>query len=220
MTYYLRIKENTRIINPGDFFIGADGLNHSYNELDGRNTIDLDAMGICILDDMELPSYQEAIIFSQIKEQLSLRSENAFYFNNGHFPCGSKDISIVNINLSLLSMMSMPGSGIVDWVVPNAPFFIIACDGTPHEFDAKTFVDFAKAMTLHLTTHKICAEILKSKAATSAELGIANAEHWPDTSKTHAENYEFFANELLRIKNVDSAANLLNEIDEILLQNA
>lgn len=220
MTYYLKIKENTRIINPGDFFIGADGLNHSYNELEGRNTIDLDTMGIGILDAEELPSYQEAVIFSQIKEQLSLKSENGFYFNNIHFPCSGKDAAITNINLSLLSMMPTPEPGVVDWLVPNTPFFILACDGMPHEFDAKSFVDFAKAMTLHITTHKICAEILKSKASTSADLNIVGAEHWPDIAKSHIENYALFSNELLKIKNVDSAANLLNEIDEILLQNA
>jgi hypothetical protein len=219
MAFYLKIKNNVRILHPGDFFIGADGLNHTYNELENLNDIDLSIMGVHTLNIDELPSYQQSVLRARVDEQKDLQTINSFYFRNINYPCSAKDIAMVNTQLSLLSIIPMPSVGDVNWVSPNTPFYLITSNGELNEFDAQTFIEFAKAMTLHVYTHKICAEILLAKSDLE-EADITDVNNWPSVSKSHLENYEYFSNQLITIKNAQVNTSLLNEIDQILTNDA
>lgn len=213
MKYYLKIKNNTRILNPGDFFVGADGFNHTYTEIIGLSPSDRSAIGVYELDessiDYEAVYNPTNVKLRELEEAKTLRMLRHFYFRGDYYAATIRDLSTISI---LVMMASQNQKGGVDdignlmWFNPNVPFFWHTADGHIRNMDIPTLKDFAKSMTEYIMTCNICAIILKHHIVNGDDVDIMAPEHWPDFAKNNTENYEFFASRLVNTKYGDGTA--------------
>lgn len=207
MKYYLKIGDNTRILNPGDFFVGADGLNHTYTEAIELSPSDQIAAGVYKLDassvDYETIYSETNIKLRELEEIKTLKMLRHFPFRGDYYSSSIRDLITIN---SLLSFAVHNQKGGIDdignlmWLNVNVPFFWHTADGNIRNMDIPTLKDFAKSMTEYIMTCNICATILKHEIMNGIPVDSMAAEYWPEDTKTTTENYEYFANKLVNTK--------------------
>lgn len=217
MKYYLKIKDNARIINVGDFFVGADGINHTYTEVVEAGPSALLAMGVHQLDelsiDFEVVYNPLNTTLRQLEELKAIKMVNNFNFRGDYYSATVRDLATVNILLSVANMNqsgNVTDVGNLMWFNPNVPFLWHTANGDVRNMDIPTFKDFAKSIAEYVMTCNICATILKHKILNGEDVKIKSQEHWPDTTqRSITESYEFFASKLVDAKYGDGS-----EVDE------
>lgn len=207
MKYYLKIGNNTRILNPGDFFVGADGFNHTYTEVIELTSSDQIAAGVYKLDESSIDyeiSYDETNIkLRELEEIKALKMLKHFNFRGDYYSSTIRDLITIN---SLLSFAVHNQKGGIDdignlmWLNPNVPFFWHTADGHIRNMDIPTFKDFAKSMTEYVMACNVCATLLKHQILNGGVVDTMAVENWPGDTKTTTENYEYFANKLINTK--------------------
>lgn len=207
MRYYLKIGANSKILNPGDFFVGADGLNHNYNEVVTGGPSDRAAMGVHELDesaiDYEAVYSPSNMQLRELEETKAMRMLDQFAFRQDYYTATVRDLSTINILLTIATLQQTDGLndiGNLMWFNENVPFFWHTADGNIRNMDIPTFKDFAKSMAEHIMTHHVCAAILKHRIQAGEEVDIMSVEHWPSSQRTNKENYEFFTELLISTK--------------------
>ncbi len=213
MKYYLKIGNNTRILNPGDFFIGADGFNHTYTEIIDLTTSDQIAAGVYKLDDSSIDyeaTYSEQNVkLRELEEIKAIRMLRHFPFRGDYYSSTVRDLITINVLLSFAKQNEkgdITDIGNLLWLNSNVPFFWHTTDGNIRNMDIPTFTDFAKSMTEYIMTCNICAMILKHQIMDGVSVDTMAVENWPSDIKTTTENYEYFANKLIDAKYGDGTA--------------
>ncbi len=212
MKYYLKIGNNSRILNPGDWFVGADGLNYTYTAIVSMSPSDRLAIGVHELDEASI-DYESVYNSTNVKlrelEELKLlKMLNHFYFRGDYYAATVRDLAVVNILTSVAIQKEKGGIddiGDLMWFNPNVPFFWHTKEGNIRNMDIPTIKDFAISMSQFIMTCNICATILKHHIKNGVDVDIMAAEHWPDFNKTNVENYEFFASRLVNTKYGDGS---------------
>ncbi len=212
MKYFLKIGNNTRILNPGDYFVGADGFNHTYTEVIGLGQSDRMAIGVHELDessiDYEATYNPRNNKLRELEEVKTMRMLKHFFFRGDYYSANIRDLTTINI--LLVSAIQSEKGGIEDignlmWFNPNVPFFWHTVDGHIRNMDIPTMKDFAKSMAEFIMTCNICATILKHQISNGEKVDVMANENWPDFAKNNTENYEYFAAKLVSAKYGDGA---------------
>ncbi len=207
MKYFLKIGSNTRILNPGDYFVGADGFNHTYTEVVGLGQSDRTAIGVHEFDessiDYEATYNPRNIKLREIEEIKTMRMLQHFFFRGDYYSANIRDLTTINI-LLVSAIQNEKGSvediGNLMWFNQNVPFFWHTADGHIRNMDIPTMKDFAKSMAEFIMTCNICATILKHNLINGDVVDIMSNDNWPDFAKSNTENYEFFAAKLVNAK--------------------
>ena len=211
MRHYFKSGQNMRILNPGDFFISRTGENHTYEEVIPMSKADRERIGVYEFESInELigggHDYTAEMLMSNIKDIKDMKILETFTFNNELYTCSSRDLSTLNV---LLSLAQDESSGLVsnanNPVLANnqIPFFWYTRDGSIRNMDITTLKDFAKKMYLHIMANNLAALVLKTKILASEAVSIQDDDNWPDLSPeaTPETNYEKFSTRLADLNN-------------------
>jgi hypothetical protein len=207
MKYYLKVGENTRVLQPGEFFVGADGLNHNYTEVTGMTIIDRAAAGVYELSedhgDYEKIYGQSGLQLRRIEENYLIKIIEGFYFREDQYSCGVRDITFMNLLLSIAkdrSVNDIADVGNLNWLNVDVPFYIHTNTGQIRNFDIPTLKLLVESMTYYIMACKIAAELLKFNA-TLGDIDPSDASNWPNTLNTTAKNcYEDFNQRYIEAK--------------------
>lgn len=204
MKYYLKVGENTRVLQPGDFFIGADGLNHSYTEAINMTTSDRVAAGIHELSedniDYERIYGESGIQIRRIEEYYIMRMIEGFYFRGDQYNCGVRDMTLTSMLLSIANTKLPDAASNLNWLNDDIPFYIHTISGVIRNFDLATMKIFAQEMTYYVMACKTAAELLKFKA-TLGEINASDPANWPNTTTSTAKYmYEEFTRRYIEAK--------------------
>jgi hypothetical protein len=198
MKYYFKLGLNSRIIYPGDFFIGLDNLNHTYYDIATMNKIDREKIGVYELDEdfkyFKDSRVKQSYTDSQIDDLRDVRILTRFKYRNDFYNCGVRDIALVNTILSLTSQSS-DTIGNLHWYDEHIPFYITTYKGYIRNMDLPTFRDFAKHMTAHVLAYNRAAEILKLRCSTGEQVDIHARDNWP--TENIIEDYALFSQKLI-----------------------
>lgn len=228
MEFYLKVGNNSRIIRPGDFFVGLNNQNYTYDDILIMPDIDKTIVGIYDFPE-NMPNYgfnySAEFAIQDIDEVRNMRIHDKFMFRDERYNCTARDIFITNsllaiANISPINIASDQGN--LNWLDEQVPFFIYNADRNIRNMDITTFRDYAKNMTLHILCHNLAAEVIKERIAAGEEVDIRDNINWPQyvelSEMNPATNYRLFANKLIELKygspdNIDSAYQ--NQIDDI-----
>jgi hypothetical protein len=207
MKYYLKVGENTRVLYPGEFFVGSDGLNHNYTEIIGMTIIDRVAAGVYELSedhaDYENLYSPSGLQIRRIEENYIMRMLEGFYFRRDQYSCGVRDITLMNLLLSMAkdrSVNDIADTGNLNWLNADVPFYIHTNTGQLRNFDIPTLKLLVESMTYYIMACKIAAELLKFNA-TLGDIDPSDASNWPNTLNTTAKNcYEDFNQRYIEAK--------------------
>lgn len=202
MKYYFKLGLNSRIIYPGDFFIGLDNLNHTYYDISTMNSLDREKIGVYELDEdfkyFKDTRVREASIAAQVDDLRDRRILTRFNFRNNYYNCGVRDIAMANTLLALskkLPVDNVSEEGNLNWYSNDIPFFMLTADGNIRNMDLITFTDFVNNMTLHVLSTNIAAEVLKYRLNSGENVDIQAEEHWP--TGDNAKDYVTFSTRLI-----------------------
>lgn len=222
MEYYLKIGRNTRIIRHGDFFIGANRQNYTYEEILPLSSEDKAAIGIYELEENDIVDHNREFVLKSVNEIRNMRILNNFRFRDEPYTCTTRDGVTVDALLNIAKDKSVSSSadiGNINWLDNEIPFFWVTSDGNIRNMDIPTFKDFAKNMTLHVMAHNAAAMLIQHNIANGVEFVQDNNSYWPDfVTKTPVENYKIFAKALIDAKyglNNTIDANYQNQINDI-----
>ena len=226
MQFYLRVGKNSKIIRPGDFFIGLTGQNHTYEQILPMSAKDKRAIGIYdFAEDYLDYGFDHTKIFQlcDVDEVRNMKIFDNFMFRDERYSCSARDIYLVNSLLAIANTIAVNPSdvGNLNWLDDEVPFFWYNEDGHIRNMDVATFRDFAKNMTLHIMAHNIAAKILQERITAGEEVDIRDSAHWPEHvpfTPVNADNYRKFAKKLIELKygsagNIDS--DYQNQINDI-----
>ena len=207
MKYYLKVGENTRVLYPGEFFVGADGLNHNYTEVIGMTVIDRVAAGVYELSedhaDYENLYSPSGLQIRRIEENYIMRMLEGFYFRRDQYSCGVRDITFMNMLLSMAkdrSVDDVTDAGNLYWLNADIPFYIHTNTGQIRNFDIPTLKLLVESMAYYIMACKIAAELLKFNA-TLGDIDPSDANNWPNTLNLTAKNsYEEFCRKYTEAK--------------------
>jgi len=207
MAYYLKINNNVRLLYPGDFFVGLDGINHTYNELDSMNIPDRNSIGVFELDensiDYEALYTPRKVLLRQLEEVKTTKMLNQFFFRGDYYSAALRDMVTINLLASVADQnktTELQDIGNLFWLNPNVPFFWHTIDGHIRNMDIPTIKDFAKSMAMYMMTCNVCATVLKHKILNGEKVDIMDASYWPDMNRSVVDNYEFFSAQLINAK--------------------
>lgn len=214
MAYYLKINKNIRLLYPGDFFVGLDGINHTYNELHSMNVLDRTSIGVFEIDeasiDYEALYSPKKVLLRQLEELKTTKMLNQFFFRGDYYSASLRDMVTINLLSSVADQSKtteIQDIGNLKWFNSNVPFFWHTADGHIRNMDIPTIKDFAKSMAMYMMTCHVCATILKHKILNDEEVDITDPSHWPDLVNTPIiDNYEFFSAQLVDVKYGDGSA--------------
>lgn len=221
--YYFKLGLNSRIIYPGDFFIGLDNLNHTYYDIATMNKIDREKIGVYELNEnykyFSDSRVKQSLIASQIDDLRDVRILSRFSFRGDIYNCSVRDIATVNTLLSLSKDSCIDPTkdvGNLNWFNKDIPFYIITAQGHIRNMDLATFREFVEHMTAHVLANNIAAEVLKFRLNSGEELDIQSVENWPNGD--NIDDYVLFSNRLVdytygSIEQIDE--NYQNQIDSI-----
>lgn len=199
MKYYFKHGLNSRIIYPGDFFIGLDNLNHTYYDIITMNNIDREKIGVYQLDEdfkyFKDSRVRQSYTDSQIDDLRDVRILTRFNYRNDFYSCGVRDIALVNTLLSLSSQSSADNIGDLHWFDENIPFYITTYKGYIRNMDLATFRDFAKHMMAHVLANNRAAEILKLRCNSGEQVDIQASDSWPNGDSL--KDYDLFSQKLI-----------------------
>lgn len=213
MAYYLKIKKNIRLLYPGDFFVGLDGINHTYNELDAMTIPDRTSIGVFEIDeasiDYEALYSPRKVLLRQLEELKTTKMMNQFFFRGDYYATSLRDMVTINLLSSIADQnktTEIQDIGNLMWFNANVPFFWHTADGHIRNMDIPTMKDFAKSMAMYMMTCNVCATILKHRILNDEEVDIMDPSHWPDSvNKSIVDNYEFFSAQLVNAKYGDGS---------------
>lgn len=223
MKYYFKLGLNSRIIYPGDFFIGLDNLNHTYYDISTMNKIDREKIGVYELDEdfkyFNDTRVRESNIASQVDDLRDRRILTRFTFRGDPYNCGVRDIATVNTLLTISRDSSVDDAadiGNLNWYSKDIPFFMITAEGNIRNMDLLTFKEFAKHMTLHVLATNIAAEVIKYRLNSGEEFDMQDRENWPEGD--NVADYKKFCSRLIDYtygspEKIDE--NYQNQIDSI-----
>lgn len=228
MQFYLKVGNNSRIIRPGDFFVGLNNQNYTYDDILIMPDIDRTIVGIYDFPE-NMPNYDfeynTEFAIQDINEVRNMKIHDKFMFRDERYNCTARDIFITNSLLSIANITPINTStdqGNLNWLDNQVPFFLYNADGNIRNMDITTFRDFAKNMALHILCHNIAAEVIKERIAAGEEVVVRDDINWPKytelTEMNPVYNYRLFANKLIELKygssdNIDSTYQ--NQIDDI-----
>lgn len=227
MQFYLKIGKNSRIIRPGDFFIGLNNQNYTYEDVVAMPAIERSIIGIYDFPEDNLNdgfNYHTEFKIRDIEEVRNMRIYDKFMFRDEPYTCSARDIYVVNsllaiANINPINTSTDPGN--LNWLNSQVPFFWYNADRNIRNMDIATFRDFAKNMTLHILSHNLAANVIQERVIAGEEVDIRDDINWPvytAFTDTNANNYELFAKKLIELKygsanNIDS--DYQNQIDDI-----
>jgi hypothetical protein len=211
MRHYFKSGQNMRILNPGDFFISRTGENHTYEEVIPMSKADRERIGVYEFESInELigggHDYTQEMLLNQINDIKDMKILETFSFNSELYTCSSRDLSTLNI---LLSLAQDETSGLVsnvnnpELINNQIPFFWYTRDGNMRSMDIPTLKDFTKKMYLHIMSNTLAALVLKTKILANETVDIQDDDNWPDVSfeTTPEMNYEKFYTRFISINN-------------------
>jgi hypothetical protein len=204
MKYYLKVGNNTRVLQPGDYFIGADGLNHNYTEATIMTTPDRVATGVHELseDDIDYERiYSESGIQARLVEEYSImKTIEGFYFRGDQYNCSVREMTLMSLLLSIANTKTADNIGDLNWLNDNIPFYIHTTSGVIRNFDLSTLKIFVQEMTYYVMACKTAAELLKFKI-TLGEIDPSDSINWPDTTTSTSKfMYEEFTRRYIEAK--------------------
>ena len=221
MEYYLKFGKNTRIIRPGDFFVGVNRQNYTYEEILPLSLADKAAIGIYELEENDVIDHNKEFVLQSVNEIRNMRILNNFRFRDEPYTCTTRDGVTIDALLNIAkdkSVSSESDIGNINWLDDEIPFFWITSNGIIRNMDIPTFKDFAKNMTLHVMAHNVAAMLIQHNISNGIEF-IEDNSHWPDfLNKTPVESYKIFAKALIDAKygiNDSIDENYQNQINDI-----
>lgn len=204
MKYYLKVGENTRILQPGDFFVGADGLNHTYTEAVNMTVIDRTAAGIYELseDDIDYERIYGAsgVQIRRIEEYYIMALIEGFYFRGDQYRCGVREMTLTGMLLSIANTKPVDTVSNLNWLNDDIPFYMHTMSGVIRNFDLATMKIFAQEMVYYVMACKTAAELLKFNA-TLGQINASDPANWPNTTLSTAKYmYEEFTRKYIKAK--------------------
>lgn len=209
MQFYLKIGKDSRIIRPGDFFIGLTGQNHTYEEILPMSAIDKEILGIYDFAEDHVNyglNYTAEFNICDINEVRNMKIFDGFKFRDEEYSCTARDIYLVNSLLAIANISPINSSmdtGNLNWLDEEVPFFGYTATGHIRNMDISTFRDFAKNMTLHILAHNLAAKVLQDRISAGEQVDIRDSIHWPEYipfAETNVLNYRKFAKLLIELK--------------------
>lgn len=205
MKYYFKVGQNTRILYPGDFFIGLDNTNHTYEELDNMGKLDREIIGVFDFNEDTIYAYEDfphSLVTAQITEFRDVGILNQFMFRGDYYSCTTKDLAIINTLLTLSrdsTVSDLADIGNMHWFNETVPFFWVDVNGRIRNMDLVTFKEFAKNAVMHVLSYNLAAEIFKAKHNAGEEIDLSDENNWPlsHTLSDPTVEYVKFASRLI-----------------------
>ena len=197
MKYYLKVGQNTRILNLGDFFICRNGQNHTYEEVVLMSKNDRERLGVYELDDQSLvEDYNTETTLSNIDTMRDMKILETFVFRSEKYKCTPRDVATINL------LLSCAGDQLDDnWLSPQIPFFWVNKNGDIRYMDVAIFKEFAKSMAQHVVANTVAALILSNKVLAGEVVDIQDPNNWPaPTVMSSNYSYEEFSRRYIELK--------------------
>lgn len=197
MRYYLQVGQNTRILNPGDFFICRNGQNHTYEEVALMSKNDRERLGVYELDEQSIAEdYNTDTVLGDINAMRDMKIQETFVFRTEKYKCTARDVSTINILLSCASDRLDD-----NWLSPQIPFFWVNKNGDIRYMDVAIFKEFAKSMAQHIVANTLAALVLSNKVLAGEVIDIQDPNNWP-APKVMSTNYSYeeFSRRYIEVK--------------------
>lgn len=209
MQFYLKVGRNSKIIRPGDFFIGLNNQNYKYEDVLAMSPIDRSIIGVYDFAEDSTDyglDYNTEFKLRDVEEIRNMKIFDGFMFRDERYTCTARDIYMTNSLLALANIATINTAtdiGNLNWLDEQVPFFMYNAAGNIRNMDIATFRDFGKNMTLHILAHNIAAKVIQERIAAGEEVNIRDDVNWPKyvpLTQTNVNDYRLFARKLIELK--------------------